>query len=240
MPHRFYTPLALEAPSEFQLDPSIVQHGRALRLEQHSPVVLFNGDGYDYSGLWIWDDKRSAHVQVSARTANLSESTIAVHLGLGMSLGERMEYSIQKATELGAASITPLATQHSELKLKGERAERKLERWQQIAQSAAEQCGRACVPQVHPILMTEQWVLEQPSPNLKLVLHPSPEGTLSAFSKPTAISALIGPEGGLSEAEVAMAITHGFYPLALGPRILRTETAPVVFLAAVQQHWGWH
>lgn len=239
MPYRFYTTLPLDASSDFQLEPKIVQHGRALRLEQHAPVVLFNGDGYDYVGIWVWQDKRSAQVTLTQREPNASESTISVHLGVGMSLGERMEYSIQKATELGAASITPLATQHSELKLKGERAERKLERWQQIAQSAAEQCGRACVPKVHPIASTEQWLVAQPSEHLKLVLQPSPDGALSDFSKPAAISALIGPEGGLSDAEVDLAMAQGFHLLALGPRILRTETAPVVLLAAVQQHWGW-
>ena len=239
MPHRFYTPQALENLSTLSVPSDILNHGRALRLEQHSPVVLFNGDGFDYPGVWIWQDKRSATIALHAREANLTEQPIAVHLGVGMSLGDRMEYSIQKATELGAASLTPLVTQYSELKLKGDRAERKRERWQQVAQSAAEQCGRAIVPRIHGVTSIGEWLAAQPNSHLKLVLHPNPKTGLEAYPKPQAISALIGPEGGLSEAEWYLAQTHEFQPLRLGPRILRTETAPVVLLSAVQQHWGW-
>lgn len=239
MPHRFYTPHALENVGTLSVDSAIVNHGRALRLEQNSPVVLFNGNGFDYSGVWVWQDKRSAVVELHTREPNLTESPIAVHLGVGMALGERMEYSIQKATELGAVSLTPLATQHCELKLKGDRAERKRERWQQVAQSAAEQCGRAIIPHIHPVTTIAAWLQAQPENHLKLVLHPSPKTGLEACTRPTAISALIGPEGGLSEAEIVLAQTHGFQTVCLGPRILRTETAPVVLLSAVQQHWGW-
>lgn len=237
--HRFFTSQTLQAGQRVHPELAVVHHGRALRLGQHSPVVLFNGDGYDYHGQWVWLAKQAATIELTEQMPNHNESPIAVHLGVGMSLGERMEYSIQKATELGVMSVTPLATQHSERKLKGDRAARKLGRWQQVAQSAAEQCGRACVPHIFPITTPEQWLAATPNNHLKLVLHPAPNAALNQFTPPTTISALIGPEGGLSDAELALALHEGFHPLALGQRILRTETAPVVLLSAVQQLWGW-
>src|SRR5699024_9020653 len=153
---------------------------------------------------------------------------------------ERMDYAIQKAVELGVAAITPLYTEHGDVRLKGEREARKLARWQAVAASACEQCGRATLPPVHPPLALGDWLALR-NEQLRLVLHPGTPGTPGALERKDSLATaalLIGPEGGLSAAEVEGAQAAGFVALTLGPRILRTETAPVVALALLQDRFG--
>lgn len=236
---RIYEPAALAEGRAVALGAVSVQHlVKALRLQSGDPVIVFNGDGRDYHGSLVVDSKKQARVQLAEARDVLLESPVPVHIGLGMSLGDRMEYAIQKATEAGVTELTPLETTRSELRLRGDRAEKKQQRWQRVAISAAEQCGRAVVPAIHPVQSLSIWLSAQPASALRLVLHHEHAQRLADQTSPVAISALIGPEGGLDEQDIAGATAAGFVPCQLGPRVLRTETAPVVLMAAVQTLWG--
>lgn len=236
--HRFHEARPLAVGSDVELSAETVQHIRALRLQSGASVVLFNGDGCDYAGTLTLQGKRQAVVSIESSRSVDNESPVAVHLGIGMSLGDRMEYAVQKATELGVTAITPLSTERSELRLKGERAEKKRVRWQQVAISAAEQCGRARIPQVHAVTGLADWLQQVPLTDLRVVLHHEHATRLRELPPPVAMTALIGPEGGLSKEDLSLAGRHGFMPVALGPRVLRTETAPAALLSAVQTLWG--
>lgn len=146
-----------------------------------------------------------------------------------------MDWAIQKATELGVAQITPIVSERCEVRLNDERVDKRLAHWRQIAISACEQCGRSVLPLIHAPVSLRDWLTLEA--DLKLVLHPVAEPLVS-HAKPQTLAFLIGPEGGLSESEVAQAADQGFQPARLGPRVLRTETAPVVALSVAQQLWG--
>ena len=210
--------------------------GRVLRHAVGDAVQLFDGSGQEYRGALIEVGKKSVRVELTEQFNGLSESPLRVHLGQGLSRGERMDWAIQKATELGAAEITPIVSERCEVRLKDERADKRMSHWRQVAISACEQCGRSVLPQINPPLLLADW-LTQVEAELKLVLHPVAE-PLQSHAKPGTLAFLIGPEGGLSEAEVLRATDSGFHPARLGPRVLRTETAPVVALAVAQQLWG--
>ncbi len=210
--------------------------GRVLRLGAGDAVLLFDGSGAEYRGTVREVSKKHVAVTLTERLEGLPESPLRLHLGQGLSRGERMDWAIQKATELGVAAITPLVSERCEVRLKDERAEKRLAHWRQIAISACEQCGRSRLPTIHPPLELEDW-LAQVEADLKLVLHPMATA-LSDHPRPASLALLIGPEGGLSDAEVERARHAGFQPLRLGPRVLRTETAPVVALSVAQHLWG--
>lgn len=210
--------------------------GRVLRHAAGDAVQLFDGSGQEYRGELIEVGKKSVRVELTEQFNGLSESPLRVHLGQGLSRGERMDWAIQKATELGASEITPIVSERCEVRLKDERADKRMSHWRQVAISACEQCGRSVLPQINPPLLLADW-LTQVEAELKLVLHPVAE-PLQSHAKPDSLAFLIGPEGGLSEAEVQRAIGAGFHPARLGPRVLRTETAPVVALSVAQQLWG--
>ncbi|MBB6340354.1 16S rRNA (uracil1498-N3)-methyltransferase [Pseudomonas fluvialis] len=210
--------------------------GRVLRHAAGDAVQLFDGSGQEYRGELIEVGKKSVRVELTEQFSGLDESPLRVHLGQGLSRGERMDWAIQKATELGAAEITPIVSERCEVRLKDERADKRMSHWRQVAISACEQCGRSVLPRIHPPLLLADW-LKQVDAGLKLVLHPVAE-PLQSHARPDSLAFLIGPEGGLSEAEVQQATGAGFHPARLGPRVLRTETAPVVALAVAQQLWG--
>jgi len=175
-------------------------------------------------------------VQLNEQFAGQIESPLRIHLGQGLSRGERMDWAIQKATELGVSEITPIVSERCEVRLKDERAEKRQAHWQQIAISACEQCGRSVVPVIHAPMALADWI-KKTEADLKLVLHPVAE-PLTSHDKPGTLAFLIGPEGGLNDAEVDQAQDAGFHAARLGPRVLRTETAPVVALSVAQQLWG--
>jgi 16S rRNA (uracil1498-N3)-methyltransferase len=199
-------------------------------------VQLFDGSGIEYLGSIIEVGKKQVRVELTAQMAGLTESPLHIHLGQGLSRGERMDWAIQKATELGVAEITPIVSERCEVRLKDERAEKRLTHWRQVAISACEQCGRSRLPIIHAPTTLEAWSSELEA-DLKLVLHPVAT-PLTEHSPPSRLGFLIGPEGGLSDAEVSHAQSAGFLPARLGPRVLRTETAPVVALSVAQQLWG--
>ncbi|MWV10674.1 16S rRNA (uracil(1498)-N(3))-methyltransferase [Pseudomonas sp. R-28-1W-6] len=210
--------------------------GRVLRHAVGDAVQLFDGSGQEYLGELIEVGKKAVRVELREQLSGQPESALQVHLGQGLSRGERMDWAIQKATELGAAKITPIVSERCEVRLKDERADKRLAHWRQVAISACEQCGRSVLPQINPPVLLADW-LQQTDAELKLVLHPVAE-PLASHAKPTTLAFLIGPEGGLSDGEVAQAKAAGFHAARLGPRVLRTETAPVVALSVAQQLWG--
>lgn len=210
--------------------------GRVLRLSPGTQVQLFDGSGQEYLSLLTEVGKKNVQVEVQSAVPGLPESPLRVHLGQGLSRGERMDWAIQKATELGVTELTPLFTERCEVRLSEERGDKRLNHWRQIAISACEQCGRSVIPLIHPPQTLAQWQ-SQVQADLKLVLHPIAE-PLHSHTRPERLALLIGPEGGLSELEIQQAQSAGFASVRLGPRVLRTETAPVVALSLAQQLWG--
>src|SRR5690606_3425388 len=165
------------------------------------------------------------------------ESPLQLELAIGISRGERFEWVLQKATELGVTKITPLITERTEVKTSGDRQEKMLDRWQHIIISACEQCQRNLLPELAAPVQLNDY-LPQVNSDLRFVLHHRDSKTLPTEQKPQSITLLIGPEGGLSESEIALAQQHNFNALTLGPRVLRTETAPVAAISLVQYLWG--
>ncbi|WP_313326361.1 MULTISPECIES: 16S rRNA (uracil(1498)-N(3))-methyltransferase [Pseudomonas] len=210
--------------------------GRVLRMAPGDAVQLFDGSGQEYLGELLEVGKKSVRVTLAQALPGQAESPLHVHLGQGLSRGERMDWAIQKATELGASVITPIVSERCEVRLKDERADKRLAHWRQVAISACEQCGRSTVPTIHSPVLLADW-LKARDEALKLVLHPVAE-PLTSHARPASLAFLIGPEGGLSDVEVEQAKAAGFHAARLGPRVLRTETAPVVALAVAQQLWG--
>lgn len=210
--------------------------GRVLRHAVGDAVQLFDGSGNEFLGELIEVGKKNVRVELRETFAGLVESPLHIHLGQGLSRGERMDWAIQKASELGANAITPIVSERCEVRLKDERADKRMAHWRQVAISACEQCGRSVIPVIHPPLALADW-LEQTEAESKLVLHPVAE-PLASHDKPQSLAFLIGPEGGLADAEVTQAKNAGFHAARLGPRVLRTETAPVVALSVAQQLWG--
>ena len=209
---------------------------RVLRLNAGAVLQLFDGSGLEYPARIVEAGKKQVLVELEPGFAGMAESPLHIHLGQGLSRGERMDWAIQKATELGVNAITPLFTDRCEVRLKDERADKRLAHWRQVAISACEQCGRSVLPQINPPMLLAEWQA-QVEAELKLVLHPVAV-PLESHQPPQRLAFLIGPEGGLSDDEVTAAADAGFLPARLGPRVLRTETAPVVALSVAQQLWG--
>ena len=233
---RFFinTPLSL---GSHELPEALAHYiARVLRHVVGDAVQLFDGSGPEYLGQLIEVGKKTVRVELTEQLPGQPDSPLQVHLGQGLSRGERMDWAIQKATELGVTQITPIVSARCEVRLKEERADKLLTRWQQVASSACEQCGRSTLPIIHPPMLLADW-LQQVQADLKLVLHPVAE-PMQSHAKPASLAFLIGPEGGLSDAEVAQAVSHSFHAARLGPRVLRTETAPVVALTMAQHLWG--
>ncbi|MDH0895149.1 MULTISPECIES: 16S rRNA (uracil(1498)-N(3))-methyltransferase [unclassified Pseudomonas] len=210
--------------------------GRVLRHAAGDAVQLFDGSGREYRGELVEVGKKAVRVELREQLDGLTESPLRIHLGQGLSRGERMDWAIQKATELGVTEITPIVSERCEVRLKDERADKRLAHWRQVAISACEQCGRSVVPLIHSPQELDTW-LGQVEAELKLVLHPVAESWVG-HTPPRSLAFLIGPEGGLNDPEVQRAKAAGFHAARLGPRVLRTETAPVVALSVAQQLWG--
>jgi 16S rRNA (uracil1498-N3)-methyltransferase len=207
------------------------RHVQVLRLQPGDVITLFNGEGGEFDATVTRMGRSDVDVEIGLHRAVEREATRAVHLLAGITANERMDWLVEKATELGVASITPLVAERSVLKLKGERADKKLAHWQGVAVAAAEQCGRNRVPVIHPAVTLNEW-LKQAAAGERWVLSLS-EGTkpLAQMAGVSPVTVLSGPEGGLSPSEEATALSAGFAPVTLGPRVLRAETAPLAVLA---------
>lgn len=236
---RIYSPQPLSIGSLQTLDDDAANHvGRVLRMQAGQTLQLFNGDGQDYTATITEAGKRGVQVQIDSACTNASESPLQVVLGQVISKGDRMDYAVQKSTELGVCRIVPLISERCEVRLKGEREDKRVRHWQQVAISATEQCGRARVPEIGEIQLLDDWLPQTGDCDLRLVLHHRTAQPLGSLAAPRRLALLVGPEGGLNAAEISAAEAAGFLPAALGPRVLRTETAPVAALALCQWLWG--
>lgn len=238
---RFYSAEKLNIGALISLSSSAATHAtRALRLNVGDKLKLFNGDGLDYNCELISVQKSAVVAKVLASQAIENESPLNITLLQGISSGDRMDYTIQKAVELGVNAIQPISTERSVVKLNQERAQKRLEHWQNVVTSACEQSGRAFVPQVLSPISLSNWLADHPSENAtRILLNPVGALKLAALTKPANhIQLLIGAEGGLSQNEINAATSQGFQSIILGPRILRTETAALTAIASMQILWG--
>ena len=234
---RFFCPTSLATGLALSLPAGAARHVQVLRMQPGDVITLFNGEGGEFDATVTRMGRSDVDVEVGAHHTVEREAARAVHLLAGITANDRMDWLVEKATELGVASITPLVAERCVLKLKGERAEKKIAHWQGVAIAAAEQCGRNRVPNIHPAVTLAEWVKKAP-PGERWVLSLS-EGTQpvaqvlgQAPKMPmTPVTVLSGPEGGLSPAEELAAMSAGFLPVTLGPRVLRAETAPLAVLA---------
>ena len=232
---RFHCPAPLATGLELDLPPGAARHVQVLRLQPGDALMLFNGEGGEFEATVLKMGRSDVRVLVGAHHAIEREAARAVHLLAGITANERMDWLVEKATELGVASITPLLAERSVLKLKGERADKKLAHWQAVAVAACEQCGRNRVPTLHPAQTLADWLQAPPQDGQRLLLslRPGTQPLHAAAPGHTGLVFLSGPEGGLSGTEEDLALAHGFAPVTLGPRVLRAETAPLAALAAL-------
>lgn len=234
---RFHCPVPLSPGAQLTLPAGAARHVQVLRLQPGEVITLFNGEGGEWAASILRMGRSDVEVQVQLHDPIEREPVRPVHLAMGMPANERMDWLVEKAAELGVASITPLQTAHSVLRLSGERAQKKSAHWQSVAAAACEQCGGNRVPAVQPVQDLSAW-LRTPAqpPALRCVLSLA-EGTqplreaLQGVPGDEPVTFLSGPEGGLSAQEDALARAAGFVPVTLGPRTLRAETAALVALA---------
>lgn len=206
-------------------------------MQAQQEVIIFNDLAEQVSAHIESVNKKHVKVFINACLPGPPASSLHTHLGQVMSRGERMDYAIQKATELGVNEITPLFSRRCEVKLDATRQAKRLAHWQQIAISACEQSGRIDIPHIYPPALLNDW-LERTHAQSKLVLHPHQTQPLVSQETPVSCALLIGPEGGFTDQEVEQAQAQGYTGLNLGPRILRTETAPLAALTLLQYIWG--
>ncbi len=236
---RIFVSQTLKVGDRVQLPEGAFRHVvQVLRRAPGEGLTLFNGEGGEYEAVLDSAGKREAYARIERYRGTERESPLRITLAQGVSKGERMDYSIQKAVELGVSEVIPLMTERCVVKLSAERWDRKLEHWQNIAISACEQCGRTQVPGVLPPADLRDWLSQAPADAHKLVLDPDAEAALRQGNPGRRIVLLVGPEGGLSPVEIKLAELAGFRGLRLGPRLLRTETAGVVALSVLQAQWG--
>jgi len=235
---RIYTEHALASNTIVVLEESASHHlSKVLRMQVGRELIVFNGAGGEYSATISEITKKTVQISVGEHTSDNRESPLQLELAIGISRGERFEWVLQKATELGVTKITPLITERTEVKVSGDRQEKMHERWQQILTSACEQCQRNILPQLHAPVSIDEW-LKTVDSEARFVLHHRDNQGLPADKKPQSVTLLIGPEGGLSEREIEVALAQHFFALTLGPRVLRTETAPVAAISLVQYLLG--
>jgi 16S rRNA (uracil1498-N3)-methyltransferase len=236
---RIYLDVPLAVGQEFDLPEQAARHVQVLRLQPGDALTLFNGHGGEYMATVLDMGKRHVRVAVTSHLAASRESMLHLTLVQSLSATERMDYTVQKATELGFHAIQIVQSTFCGYKLAADRAEKRIAHWEGVAAAAAEQCGRTAVPAILPPVKFEQWLAGAPAADLKLLL--SPVGAVRLDALPAAaktIQILVGPEGGFSADEEAAAVGAGFTPLILGPRVLRTETVAPVVGALLQARYG--
>ncbi len=236
---RLFIDLSLVNGSELQLPTEAAHYlANVLRAKPGQKVCLFNDTGIEALGEITQCAKRAVSVRIDEISAVDRESPLRIHLAIGISRGERMDFVLQKSTELGVHSIQPLFCERTEVRLSGERLQKKTEHWRNVLASACEQCGRTRIPLlVEPTSLAEA-IAHDASEKRFVLHHRSNQGLREHGSRPASVSLLIGPEGGLSAQEITLAEQAGFAALTLGPRVLRTETAPLAALSVLQYQWG--
>ena len=236
---RIYYPDALHPDQTVALPKEAAVHiCNVLRLKAGHPVVLFNGDGNEYSGELFDVSKKQTLVHIDTQLGVSVESPLHIHLAQGISKGDRMDMVMQKSVELGVSEITPVITERCTVKLNNERWEKKHLHWHKIITSACEQCGRNTLPVLHQPLFLNEFI-QQSTPQLRLTLNPRSEKRFTHLALPKeGVRLLIGPEGGLSDNEIYQATELGYQSVLMGPRILRTETAALSAIAILQAQFG--
>lgn len=241
---RFYCPTPLTAHSTIALPTELAHHAiRVLRLQPNSEIVLFDGTGGQYAARLLIEGK-TGHAVIAEHDPVEAELSGKITLVQGIAAGEKMDWIIEKATELGAYKVVPITAQRSVLQLRGDRLQKRLLHWQRVAQAASEQCGRNRIMQIEPPCSLSAWLETQTPDNpTALLCHPDSDLTLSAALQTISahtLSILVGPEGGWSDQELALAERHGLLQIQFGRRVLRTETAGIALIAAISALRGWN
>lgn len=213
---------------------------RVLRLRMGEGCVLFNGDGFDYAGTLVATDKRASVVEIASARQVGNESPLRIILVQGVARGEKMDLILQKATELGVAAFEPVMAERTEVKLDAERAIKRMAHWSSVISSACEQSGRARVPGIRAVVPLADAIAALVRPSLLLTLDPNGESSIGSMDAPTnaRVTIAVGPEGGWSPRDRDQLRAAGFQGLRLGPRVLRTETAGLAAIAALQARFG--
>lgn len=235
---RFYLPQSLSPNATVELTAEASHHAfTVLRLKEGAPLIVFNGAGGEYTAQIVSASKKSVMIQTDSFNPVDNESPLLTHLAMGISKGERFDLVLQKATELGVSEITPLFTERTEVRLSKDREEKIQQRWQNIVINACEQSQRNRLPKLNtPVDFSV--LLDNEKSEKKIILHHHSQQSLDKTHKPKSVCLLVGPEGGFSDTEFQFATQQGFVALTLGPRVLRTETAPLAALSVVQMLWG--
>lgn len=237
---RFYHPTVLTVDTQVQLSPEATHHCvNVLRLKVNEPIVLFDGSGKEYASEIALCDRRNVTVDVQTEIALDPQSPLSLHLAQCVSKGDKMEWALQKATELGVTEITPVISERCSVKLDPQRWQKKHEQWLKILIGACEQCGRNTLPMLHPIISLREFV-SQSTTQHRVLLSPTAELSFNHCQAEAGkgYRMLIGPEGGLSDAEIHLATEYGFKAYRFGRRILRTETATTAAIAVLQSRYG--
>jgi 16S rRNA (uracil1498-N3)-methyltransferase len=236
---RIYHPEPLQAGQTLALCTDAANHvGRVLRMQAGDALLVFNGQGGHYPASIASVSKKEVTVTLNVPLFQDNESPLDIHLGQVISRGDRMDFTLQKSVELGVRTITPLFATRCGVKLTGDRLEKKQQQWQKLVIAACEQSGRDCVPEVRPAQTLEAWCNVQDEA-LKLTLHPRAKHGIKGLKlRHPKIRLLIGSEGGLTEAEIEHTVQAGFQEILLGKRVLRTETAALTAISALQFHFG--
>ncbi|HFC8828998.1 TPA: 16S rRNA (uracil(1498)-N(3))-methyltransferase [Neisseria subflava] len=236
---RFYVDFALSPDSVVELPDNVVRHLNVLRVKNTEEIVLFNGNGKAYPALPEVLEKRRASVRILREEATDNESPLNITLVQAVSAAERMDFTLQKSVELGVAEIRPVISERCVVRLSGERAEKRVARWQEIVVSACEQSGRNIVPKVLPLTTYVQALQQLPQETTKLLMSLNRAQKLSDVRPQSGkVVFMVGPEGGWTEKEEQQAFDAGFQSVTLGKRVLRTETASLAAIAAMQTLWG--
>ncbi|MFC7682880.1 16S rRNA (uracil(1498)-N(3))-methyltransferase [Neisseria sp. P0001.S009] len=236
---RFYVDFALSPDSVVELPDNVVRHLNVLRVKNTEEIVLFNGNGKAYPALPEVLEKRRASVRILREEATDNESPLNITLVQAVSAAERMDFTLQKSVELGVAEIRPVISERCVVRLSGERAEKRVARWQEIVVSACEQSGRNIVPKVLPLTTYAQALQQLPQETTKLLMSLNRAQKLSDIRPQSGkVVFMVGPEGGWTEKEEQQAFDAGFQSVTLGKRVLRTETASLAAIAAMQTLWG--
>ena len=236
---RFYVDFALSPDSVVELPDNVVRHLNVLRVKNTEEIVLFNGNGKSYPTLPEVLEKRRASVRILREEATDNESPLNITLVQAVSAAERMDFTLQKSVELGVAEIRPVISERCVVRLSGERAEKRVARWQEIVVSACEQSGRNIVPKVLPLTTYAQVLQQLPQETTKLLMSLNRAQKLSDVRPQSGkVVFMVGPEGGWTEKEEQQAFDAGFQSVTLGKRVLRTETASLAAIAAMQTLWG--
>ncbi|MGN6881340.1 16S rRNA (uracil(1498)-N(3))-methyltransferase [Neisseria sp. P0020.S005] len=236
---RFYVDFALSPDSVVKLPDDVVRHLNVLRVKNTEEIVLFNGNGKAYPALPEVLEKRRASVRILREEATDNESPLNITLVQAVSAAERMDFTLQKSVELGVAEIRPVISERCVVRLSGERAEKRVARWQEIVVSACEQSGRNIVPKVLPLTTYAQSLQQLPQETTKLLMSLNRAQKLGDVQPQSGkVVFMVGPEGGWTEKEEQQAFDAGFQSVTLGKRVLRTETASLAAIAAMQTLWG--